>query len=242
MVATGAREKSLLFRATRCRRLRRGRVPDPGQRDWSAPRTPLHRGRGNVGLIAGYHALQAGIGVVRPLRGAADCGGYKVHKDKLGAHGRAHSHLAHGDERERPRRSSRSRSRPSTNPGGRFRGRRRPSPADTIWSRWAGPGGRVPAQGASSGCRCMPGGREEIRPRLGRDVTGRIADSRSRRALGATWARCRRVAPDAGGAEIASGATVTEDVRSRGGVFPLLPLCSGDPLQPCISICRAIRS
>ncbi len=40
-------------------------------------------GGGNVGLIAGYHALQAGIDVVGLVEAAPRCGGYKVHADKL---------------------------------------------------------------------------------------------------------------------------------------------------------------
>ncbi|MDD3501899.1 MAG: FAD-dependent oxidoreductase [Candidatus Cloacimonadales bacterium] len=40
-------------------------------------------GGGNVGLIAGYHALQAGIEVVGLAEAMNKCGGYKVHADKL---------------------------------------------------------------------------------------------------------------------------------------------------------------
>jgi glycine/D-amino acid oxidase-like deaminating enzyme/Fe-S-cluster-containing hydrogenase component 2 len=40
-------------------------------------------GGGNVGLIAGYHALQAGIDVVGLVEAMPTCGGYKVHADKL---------------------------------------------------------------------------------------------------------------------------------------------------------------
>jgi len=40
-------------------------------------------GGGNVGLIAGYHALQAGIGVAGLAEVLPECGGYKVHADKL---------------------------------------------------------------------------------------------------------------------------------------------------------------
>jgi Fe-S-cluster-containing hydrogenase component 2 len=40
-------------------------------------------GGGNVGLIAGYHALQAGIEVAGLVEALPECGGYKVHKDKL---------------------------------------------------------------------------------------------------------------------------------------------------------------
>jgi len=40
-------------------------------------------GGGNVGLIASYHALQAGIDVVGLAEVMPQCGGYKVHADKL---------------------------------------------------------------------------------------------------------------------------------------------------------------
>ncbi len=40
-------------------------------------------GGGNVGLIAGYHALQADIEVVGLVEALPMCGGYKVHADKL---------------------------------------------------------------------------------------------------------------------------------------------------------------
>ncbi len=40
-------------------------------------------GGGNVGLIAGYHALQADIEVVGLVEAMPRCGGYKVHADKL---------------------------------------------------------------------------------------------------------------------------------------------------------------
>ncbi|MBW6516393.1 MAG: FAD-dependent oxidoreductase [Candidatus Cloacimonetes bacterium] len=40
-------------------------------------------GGGNVGLIAGYHAIQAGITVVGLVEAMPTCGGYKVHSDKL---------------------------------------------------------------------------------------------------------------------------------------------------------------
>jgi len=40
-----------------------------------------------VGLIAGYHAIQAGIHVAGLVEAAPQCGGYKVHKDKLARSG-----------------------------------------------------------------------------------------------------------------------------------------------------------
>ncbi len=85
-----------------------GRRPAPGRRTWLFPATPCPASTapapsrpsstatwsgpragcsssagGNVGLIAGYHALQAGIAVVGLVEVMPECGGYKVHRDKL---------------------------------------------------------------------------------------------------------------------------------------------------------------
>ena len=85
LVATGARERSLVFKGNTL----------PGVYGAGAFQTLVNRdqvraserlfviGGGNVGLIAAYHALQAGIQVVGLCEAAEDCGGYKVHKDKL---------------------------------------------------------------------------------------------------------------------------------------------------------------
>ena len=85
LVATGAREKSLVFKGNTL----------PGVYGAGAFQTLVNRdlvrpagrlfivGGGNVGLIAGYHALQAGIQVVGLCEALPDCSGYKVHKDKL---------------------------------------------------------------------------------------------------------------------------------------------------------------
>jgi NADPH-dependent 2,4-dienoyl-CoA reductase/sulfur reductase-like enzyme/ferredoxin len=85
LVATGAREKSLTFPGNSL----------PGVYGAGAFQTLLNRdlvkpsenlfivGGGNVGLIAGYHALQAGIQVVGLVEALPECGGYRVHKDKL---------------------------------------------------------------------------------------------------------------------------------------------------------------
>jgi len=40
-------------------------------------------GGGNVGLISAYHALQAGIDVMGIVEALPECGGYKVHLDKI---------------------------------------------------------------------------------------------------------------------------------------------------------------
>jgi len=85
LVAAGAREKSLVFRGNTL----------PGVYGAGAFQTLVNRdlvraaerlfivGGGNVGLIAGYHALQAGIEVVGLVEALPECGGYKVHRDKL---------------------------------------------------------------------------------------------------------------------------------------------------------------
>jgi len=85
LVATGARERSLAFAGNTL----------PGVYGAGAFQTLVNRdlvkpcenlfiiGGGNVGLIAGYHAIQAGIHVAGLVEAAPECGGYKVHKDKL---------------------------------------------------------------------------------------------------------------------------------------------------------------
>ncbi len=85
LVAAGAREKSLVFNGNTL----------PGVYGAGAFQTLVNRdlvraadrlfivGGGNVGLIAGYHALQAGIAVVGLVEAMPECGGYKVHRDKL---------------------------------------------------------------------------------------------------------------------------------------------------------------
>ncbi|MBF0209755.1 MAG: FAD-dependent oxidoreductase [Desulfamplus sp.] len=85
LVATGAREKMLPFPGNTL----------PGVYGAGAFQTLVNRdlvksservlivGGGNVGIIAGYHAIQAGIEVVAVIEGLAEVGGYKVHADKL---------------------------------------------------------------------------------------------------------------------------------------------------------------
>ncbi len=85
LIATGAREKMLVFPGNTL----------PGVYGAGAFQTLVNRdlikaaenifiiGGGNVGLIAGYHAIQAGINVVGLVEVLPQCGGYKVHEDKL---------------------------------------------------------------------------------------------------------------------------------------------------------------
>lgn len=85
LVAAGAREKSIAFDGCDL----------PGVYGAGAFQTLLNRdlirptdrllivGGGNVGLIAAYHALQAGIEVVGLVEALPTIGGYKVHLDKV---------------------------------------------------------------------------------------------------------------------------------------------------------------
>jgi sarcosine oxidase subunit alpha len=106
LVAAGAREKSLVFRGNTL----------PGVYGAGAFQTLVNRdlvraadrlfivGGGNVGLIAGYHALQAGIDVVGLVEALPECGGYQVHEDKLARFGvpiyTSHTILSANGERE----------------------------------------------------------------------------------------------------------------------------------------------
>lgn len=85
MVATGARERSLPFKGNTLPGIYgAGAFQTLANRDLVRPAKNLFIvGGGNVGLIAGYHALQAGINVVGLVEAAPECGGYKVHEDKL---------------------------------------------------------------------------------------------------------------------------------------------------------------
>ena len=85
LIATGAREKMLSFPGNTL----------PGIYGAGAFQTLVNRdlvksaekvlivGGGNVGLIAGYHAIQAGIEVVALIEALPQVSGYKVHADKL---------------------------------------------------------------------------------------------------------------------------------------------------------------
>ena len=83
--ATGAREKSLAFPGNTLPGVYgAGAFQTLVNRDLVRPAERLFIvGGGNVGLIAAYHALQAGIQVVGLIEAMPKCGGYKVHEDKI---------------------------------------------------------------------------------------------------------------------------------------------------------------
>jgi NADPH-dependent 2,4-dienoyl-CoA reductase/sulfur reductase-like enzyme/Pyruvate/2-oxoacid:ferredoxin oxidoreductase delta subunit/bacterioferritin-associated ferredoxin len=85
LVAAGAREKFASFPgntlpgvmgAGAFQTLMNRDLVKPGQRVFIM-------GGGNVGLITGYHAIQAGIQVVGLCEAMLECTGYRVHRDKL---------------------------------------------------------------------------------------------------------------------------------------------------------------
>ncbi len=85
LVAAGAREKSLAFPGCDLPGVYgAGAFQTLVNRDLVKPAERLFVcGGGNVGLIAAYHALQAGIEVAGLAEAASACGGYRVHLDKI---------------------------------------------------------------------------------------------------------------------------------------------------------------
>jgi NADPH-dependent 2,4-dienoyl-CoA reductase/sulfur reductase-like enzyme/Fe-S-cluster-containing hydrogenase component 2/bacterioferritin-associated ferredoxin len=85
LVAAGARERALAFPGCDLPGVYgAGAFQTLVNRDLVCPSEKLFIvGGGNVGLIAAYHAIQAGIGVVGLVEAMPQVGGYKVHQDKL---------------------------------------------------------------------------------------------------------------------------------------------------------------
>ena len=85
LIAAGAREKALSFPGCDLSGVYgAGAFQTLVNRDLIRPSDKLFIvGGGNVGLIAAYHALQAGINVVGLVEAMPQVGGYKVHQDKI---------------------------------------------------------------------------------------------------------------------------------------------------------------
>ena len=85
LIAAGAREKALSFPGCDLPGVYgAGAFQTLVNRDLIRPSQKLFIvGGGNVGLIAAYHAIQAGIGVVGLVEAMPQVGGYKVHQDKI---------------------------------------------------------------------------------------------------------------------------------------------------------------
>jgi len=85
LITTGAREKTLAFPGCDLPGVYgAGAFQTLVNRDLIKPTDKLFIvGGGNVGLIAAYHALQAGIDVIGIVEALPHVGGYKVHLDKI---------------------------------------------------------------------------------------------------------------------------------------------------------------
>jgi len=85
LVTAGAREKTLAFPGCDLPGVYgAGAFQTLVNRDLIKPTDKLFIvGGGNVGLICAYHALQAGIDVIGIVEALPECGGYKVHLDKI---------------------------------------------------------------------------------------------------------------------------------------------------------------
>ena len=85
LIAAGAREKALSFPGCDLPGVYgAGAFQTLVNRDLVRPSEKLFIvGGGNVGLIAAYHAIQAGIGVVGLVEALPQVGGYRVHQDKI---------------------------------------------------------------------------------------------------------------------------------------------------------------
>jgi sarcosine oxidase, subunit alpha len=85
LLATGARERTLAFSGSDLPGVYgAGAFQTLVNRDLIRPADRLFViGGGNVGLIAAYHAMQAGVEVVGLVEALPKVGGYKVHLDKL---------------------------------------------------------------------------------------------------------------------------------------------------------------
>jgi NADPH-dependent 2,4-dienoyl-CoA reductase/sulfur reductase-like enzyme/Fe-S-cluster-containing hydrogenase component 2/bacterioferritin-associated ferredoxin len=85
LIACGAREKFITFPGNTLPGIMgAGAFQTLLNRDQVKPATRVFIvGGGNVGLIAGYHAIQAGIEVAGLAEALPECSGYRVHMDKL---------------------------------------------------------------------------------------------------------------------------------------------------------------
>jgi len=243
LVATGAREKSLAFKGNTLPGVYgAGAFQTLVNRDLVRPTKRLFIiGGGNVGLIAGYHALQAGIQVVGLCEALPECSGYKVHKDKLARLGVpiyvSHTVLnadggqevesvtiAQVDENWRP-----------------VPGTEKTFACDTVLvAVGLDPVDEFVHKAQEFGLPVFAAGdAEEIAEASAAMFTGRIRGLEIARSLGRdvgvipqewyTTAEILKSRP---------GAVVTEDIPEvEAGVFPVLHCAQEIPCNPCISVC-----
>ena len=243
LVAAGAREKSLTFKGNTL----------PGVYGAGAFQTLVNRdlvraaerlfivGGGNVGLIAGYHALQAGIEVVGLVEALPECGGYKVHRDKLArfgvpiytshtilsANGDGHVEsvtIAQVDERFRP-----------------VPGTEQSFACDTVLiAVGLDPVNEFTQKARAFGMTVFDAGdAEAIAEASAAMFSGKIRGLEIARALGATedavpdeWRRTGDILKSHPGAVIPERIPAQEE-----GVFPVFHCSQAIPCNPCTSVC-----
>lgn len=243
LVATGARERSLVFKGNTL----------PGVYGAGAFQTLVNRdlvraserlfviGGGNVGLIAAYHALQAGIQVVGLCEAAEDCGGYKVHKDKLvrmgvPIHTRHTVVSANGGQEVESVTIARLDERWKVVPG-----TEQTFACDTVLvAVGLEPVDEFLAKAREYGLPVVAAGdAEEIAEASAAMFTGKIRGLELAKALGRDvgevpleWHRTAEVLKSR------PGATVTEEIpEEERGVFPIFHCSQEIPCNPCTSIC-----
>ncbi|MDM7914346.1 MAG: FAD-dependent oxidoreductase, partial [Candidatus Eisenbacteria bacterium] len=243
LVATGARERSLVFPGNTLPGVYgAGAFQTLVNRDLVRPTERLFIvGGGNDGLIAGYHALQAGIAVVGLCEALPDCGGYKVHKDKLVRMGvpiyTSHTVLS-ANGKDEVESVTIARIDDSWKP---VPGTEQTFVCDTLLvAVGLDPVDEFLHKAKEFGLPVYASGdAEEIAEASAAMFTGRIRGLEIARALGRDvgevppeWHRTAEVLKSK------PGATVTEDIpEGESGVFPVFHCAQEIPCNPCTSIC-----
>jgi NADPH-dependent 2,4-dienoyl-CoA reductase/sulfur reductase-like enzyme/Pyruvate/2-oxoacid:ferredoxin oxidoreductase delta subunit len=243
LVATGAREKSLVFKGNTLPGVYgAGAFQTLVNRDLVRPTERLFIvGGGNVGLIAGYHALQASIEVVGLCEALPECSGYKVHKDKLARLGvpiyTAHTVLSANGEEEVA-------SVTIAGIGADWQpipGTEQTFECDTVLvAVGLDPVDEFVHKAREFGLPVYAAGdAEEIAEASAAMFTGRIRGLEIAKALGRDvgevppeWHRTAEILKSR------PGAVVTEDIpETETGVFPVFHCSQEIPCNPCTSVC-----
>jgi sarcosine oxidase subunit alpha len=243
LAASGAREKNLAFPGNTLPGVYgAGAFQTLVNRDLVRPAQRLFIvGGGNVGLIAGYHALQACISVVGLVEAMPECGGYKVHRDKLarfgvpiltshtivsanGAESVSSVTVARVDDRFRP-----------------VPGTERSFACDTVLiAVGLDPVDEFAAKAREFGLPIFAAGdAEEIAEASAAIFSGKIRGLEVAKALGLDVGEISREWYDT--AEVLKskpGLTVSEEVPDAGtGVRPVLHCVQEIPCDPCTAVC-----
>ncbi|UCF09975.1 MAG: FAD-dependent oxidoreductase, partial [Candidatus Bipolaricaulota bacterium] len=243
LVAAGAREKSLLFPGHTL----------PGVYGAGAFQTLVNRDRvrpserlfivggGNVGLITGYHALQAGIDVVGLIEILPACGGYKVHRDKLARLG-VPIHTSHTVLSVNGTREVESITIAAVGPDfAPLPGSERSYACDTVLiAVGLDPVDEIYRQAKRFGLSAFAAGdADEIAEASAAIFSGRIRAVETARALGKEtgpvpdgWVRTLEILKSAGGAVFPP-----ERPPAHRGVLPVFHCAQEIPCDPCSQIC-----